>query len=1044
MTAGTAPARHRALVADLAARVRGGVRFDAGERALYSTDASNYRHIPFGVVCPLDTADLIETIAVCREHDAPVTMRGGGTSLAGQATNAAVIVDVSRHLTGILALDPDRRTARVQPGVVLDNLRAAAERHGLTFAPDPATHDRCTLGGMLGNDSCGVHSIMAGRTSENVSSLEVLTYDGLRLTVGRTSDEDLERLCADEGRRGEIYRGLRDIRDRCGDLVRERFPRLPRLVSGFALGALLPENGFDVARALVGTEGTCVTILGAELRLVPSPPARAMLLIGFDDVFAAADAAPEVMTTRPIGLEGLDDRLVEGCRAMGLNLGAIPDLPPGGGWLIVEYGGATAAEAEAMARDAENRLNVPATSRVIVDRGRQRALWSLRESSVGATARIPGKKPTYPGFEDSAVPPGRLGAYLRDLDTLLRRFGYDRTLYGHFGDGCVHLRTEFEFRTVEGRAEFRSFMEQAADLVVRHGGSLSGEHGDGQARAELLDRQYGHELVGAFREFKAIWDPRNRMNPGMVIDPLPLDTDLRWAFPLADPKLIFDLPADGGSLAHAADRCVGVGKCRRESGGAMCPTYQATHEERHSTRGRARLLWEMLEGSEITALWRSREVLEGLDLCIACKSCKGDCPVKVDIATYKAEFMAHHYAGRLRPRAAYSMGLIHWWAHLASIAPGLANSVGTLPGVSALAKLVAGVDSHRDLPRFADRTFRRSIEAATPDLGGARDAERRAVLFADTFTEGFAPTQGLAALRVLRAAGFTVEVPRADLCCGRPLYDRGFLRQARRLLGRMLDTFEPELDSGVPVVVLEPSCEAVFHDELPNLFSRDPRARRLDSMVMGLGAFVARNESAFGPLLARDGWREPAVAAGSSAVDDANPLSPAPAILHGHCHMKATVGMAAEESVLRSIGIEPSQPEPGCCGMAGAFGFERGEHYELSMKIGERNLLPAVRAAALDQLVIADGFSCREQIAGATGRRPLHLAEVLAMTLPDGWPGNRNGGPREPPFLDLDVGRNAAPRLFGQPADPAGDGAAEGAVEEPAAAAVQTASVALS
>ena len=973
----TADARHRALAADLAARVRGEARFDTGERALYSTDASNYRHVPIGVVRPLDTDDLVETIAVCAGHDAPVTLRGGGTSLAGQAANAAVVIDVSRHLTRIVSLDPELRIARVQPGVVLDSLRNAAERHNLTFAPDPVTHDRCTLGGMLGNDSCGIHSIMAGRTSENIESLDVLTCDGLRLTVGRTSDGELARLCAEDGRRGEIYRGLRDLRDRYGSLVRERFPKLPRLVSGFALGALLPENGFDVGRALVGTEGTCVTVLEADVRLVPSPPARVMLVLGFDDVFAAADRTPEVMTSGPIGLEGLDDRLVEGCRTMGLNLGAIPDLPPGAGWLIVEYGAESVGEAKEKARAGAARFGSPANARVIVDAARQQGLWSLRESSVGATARVPGKKPTYPGWEDSAVPPECLGAYLRDLDGLLRSFGYDRTLYGHFGDGCVHLRTEFEFRTPEGRAEFRLFMEQAADLVVRHGGSLSGEHGDGQARAELLDRMFGPELVRAFGEFKAIWDPRGRMNPGMVIDPLPLDANLRPAAPLADPKTIFDLPDDAGSLAGAAGRCVGVGKCRRDSGGAMCPTFQATHEERHSTRGRARLLWEMLEGEEIATLWRSREVLEALELCIACKSCRNDCPVKVDIATYKAEFMAHHYAGRLRPRAAYSMGLIHWWAHLASIAPGLANSVGTIPGIAGVAKVVAGVDSNRDLPRFAERTFRRRIEAATPDLGGARDLDRRVVLFADTFTEGFAPSQGLAALRVLRAAGFTVEVPRADLCCGRPLYDRGFLRQARRLLGRLLDAFEPELDSGVQVVVLEPSCEAVFHDELPNLYSKDPRAHRLDGMVTSLGAFVHRNAAAFEPALVRQ------FGARGGAADGSGSGSPTPALLHGHCHMKATVGIADEEAALRSIGLDPAQPEPGCCGMAGAFGFERGEHYELSMKISERNLLPAIRAAGPDQLVIADGFSCREQITQSTGRRPLHLAEVLAMALED-------------------------------------------------------------
>ena len=964
MAAGGATARRESLASDLLAHLRGEVQFGSGDRALYATDSSNYRQLPIGVVRPLDTDDLAEVVRVCRDHDAPLTLRGAGTSLAGQATNRAVVVDVSRHLNRIVELDPARRIARVQPGVILDDLRAAAEVHRLTFGPDPATHDRCTLGGMLGNDSCGAHSIMAGRTSDNVESLDVLTYDGLRLTVGRTTDDELAHICAEPGPRGEIYRSLRSLLDRHAALIRERFPKLPRLVSGFPLQALLPENGFDVARSLIGTEGTCVTILEATVRLVHSPPGRALLVLGFKDVFEAADRTPEIMTADPIGLEGFDDRLVEACRRKGLNTAAIAELPKGGGWLLVEFGGETAADAESKARQAAKRFGNGDSARVVVDQARQQAFWTLRESAVGATAVVPGKPATYPGWEDSAVPPERLGAYLRELDALIGRFGFERTFYGHFGDGCLHLRSEFDFRTPQGLRSFRSFIEQAADLVVRHGGSLSGEHGDGQARAELLPRMFGPELVAAFREFKSIWDQQGRMNQGKVVDPMPLDADLRPALPLADPETIFGFPEDGGSLAGALARCVGVGKCRRESGGAMCPTYQATREERHSTRGRARLLWEMLEGEALPDLWRSDEVLEALELCIACKSCKNDCPVGVDIATYKAEFMAHHYAGRLRPRVAYSMGLIHWWAHLARIAPGLANAAGTVPGIAGLAKLVAGVDSHRQFPRFADRTFRRQLPEGVADLGGSRDADRRVVLFADTFTEGFAPSQGLAALRVLQAAGFTVEVPRANLCCGRPLYDRGFLKQGRRLLTQILDTFEPELDSGVPIVVLEPSCEAVFHDELVNLFPADPRARRLDQMAVGLGAFVQAHPQEFAAAL-------PGRLTG-------------PTVLHGHCHQKALVGMAAEEATLRSIGLAPAQPEPGCCGMAGAFGFERGEHYELSLKIGEKALLPAVRSAPENALLVADGFSCREQISQSGGRRALHLAEVLEMALAPG------------------------------------------------------------
>jgi FAD/FMN-containing dehydrogenase/Fe-S oxidoreductase len=961
----SAAARRDSLAADLRARLRGEVQFGAGDRALYATDASNYRHLPIGVVRPMDTEDLVAAVRVCREHDAPITMRGGGTSIAGQAANAAVVVDVSRHLNGIVGLDPKRRLARVQPGVVLDALRAAAAPHGLTYGPDPATHDRCTLGGMLGNDSCGAHSIMAGRASDNVESLDVLTYDGTRLTVGRTPEAELNRLCSQPDRTGEIYRSLRDLRDRYASPVRERIPKLPRLVSGFALGALLPENGFDLARALVGTEGTCVTILEAELRLVPSPPARALVVLGFEDVFEAADRSPEIMTTGPIALEGFDDRLVEACRRKSLNMPAIAGLPDGGGWLLVEFGGETAGEAETNARRAADRFG-RRRARILLDPAEQQAMWTLRESAVGATAVVPGKPATYPGWEDSAVPPDRLGAYLRELDRLIDGFGFERTFYGHFGDGCLHMRSEFDFRSPEGRRAFRSFIEQAADLVVRHGGSLSGEHGDGQARGELLERMYGPELVGAFREFKAVWDPDGKMNPGRIVDARPLDADLRPAATLAAPATQMGFPADGGSLARAVARCVGVGKCRRESGGAMCPSFQATHEERHSTRGRAHLLWEMLEGEVLPDLWRSREVREALELCLACKACSSDCPVQVDIAALKAEFMAHHYARRPRPRSAYAMGFIHRWARLARVAPGLANAVLAAPGLSGLAKLAAGVDGRRRMPEFAPRTFRRQIPHGIADLGGTRELaapDRRVILFADTFTEGFAPSQGLAALRVLRAAGFEVEVPRADLCCGRPLYDRGLLKQARRGLGRILDAFDQALEDGVPVVVLEPSCEATFHDELLQLYPGDPRARRLDELACGLGAFVQSRRREFDSILA-------------GRLDS-------PTVLHGHCHQKATVGLAADEAVLRSIGLEPAQPEPGCCGMAGAFGFERGERFELSQKIGERALLPAVRSAPEDALVIASGFSCREQIAQGSGRRALHLAEVLEQALPE-------------------------------------------------------------
>ena len=633
----------------------GQARFDDGTRALYATDASNYRQPPIGVVLPRTTDDVLATVAICRAHGAPLLSRGGGTSLAGQCCNAAVVLDFSKYLNNIVAIDADRKLARVQPGVVLDDLRAETERRHLTFGPDPATHNRCTLGGMLGNDSCGVHSVMAGKTVDNTHSLDVLTYDGLRLTVGRTEDADLERIIGEGGRRGDIYRRLRDLRDRYGDLVRERFPKIPRRVSGYNLDQLLPENGFNVARALVGTEGTCVTMLEATLNLVHSPSHRVLLALGYPDIYSACDHVMELLEYHPIGLEGFDEHLVDDLRRKSMDPANLKLLPSGHGWLLVEFGADAQRDAQSMAHramEAIGRGHHPPDMRLIEDPTQMAMIWKVRESGLGATTRIPGAAQTWPGWEDSAAPPERFADYLRDLRKLIDRFDYTSAFYGHFGQGCLHTRIDFDLVTSEGITRFRSFVEQAADLVVSYGGCPSGEHGDGQSRAELLPRVFGPELVRAFGEFKAIWDSDNHMNPGKIITPYRIDENLRLGtdYRPAQPKTHFRFPEDGGSLATATLRCVGVGLCRRHEGGTMCPSYMVTREEMHSTRGRAHLLFEMMQGDVLHDGWRDDTVREALDLCLACKGCKGDCPVNVDMATYKAEFLSHYYAGRLRPR----------------------------------------------------------------------------------------------------------------------------------------------------------------------------------------------------------------------------------------------------------------------------------------------------------------------------------------------------------------------------------------------------------
>src|SRR5712692_6074218 len=651
-----------ALEAALRRHLRGEVRFDSGSRALYATDGSNYRQVPIGVVVPRDTEDVLAAVALCREHRAPLLARGGGTSLAGQCCNVAIILDFSKYMARILEIDPERRIARVEPGVILDYLRAEAEKHRLTFAPDPATHDRCTLGGMIGNNSCGVHSIMAGKTDDNIESLALLTYDGQRMHVGATNEEDFNRIVGEGGRRAEIYSGLKSIADCYGDHIRRQFPNIPRRVSGYNLNHLLPENGFHVARALVGTEGTCATILEATCRLVESPPARVLLVIGWPDIYLCADHVPQVMEHGPIGLEGFDNVIVKASRRMGINSEGLALLPEGSGWLLVEFGANTTAEAEAQAHHlmaALDRSTAPPAMRLLTDPRQAGRIWEVRESSLGATSHVPGEPPRWEGFEDSAVAPEKLGAYLRDLRKLMNAYKYDGAFYGHFGHACVHTRMNYDLESAEGVRKFRQFMEEAADLVVGYGGSLSGEHGDGQARAELLAKMYGSELVRAFGEFKAIWDPDNKMNPGKVVQPYRIDENLRLGTEYEPPQLVthFKFPDDEGSIALAALRCVGVGKCRRTNGGTMCPSYMVTLEEEYTTRGRARALFEMLQGKVLTGGWRDQHVKEALDLCLACKGCKGDCPVNVDMATYKAEFLSHYYKGRLRPVSAYAMGL---------------------------------------------------------------------------------------------------------------------------------------------------------------------------------------------------------------------------------------------------------------------------------------------------------------------------------------------------------------------------------------------------
>ncbi|MGV2290163.1 FAD-binding and (Fe-S)-binding domain-containing protein [Trinickia sp. YCB016] len=960
----------RDVEAELRAAVRGEVRFDAGSKALYASDASNYRQIPLGVVVPADVDDIVAALDACRRKDVPFLTRGGGTSQNGQCVNVAVVADASKYVNRVIHVDPENRTAIVEPGVICDTLRDAAEVHGLTFAPDPATHSRCTLGGMIANNSCGAHSVMAGKTVENVEALEIATYDGARFWVGPTTEQELEAIIAAGGRKGEIYGKLRDLRDRYAEHIRQEFPQIKRRVSGFNLDQLLPENGFNVARALVGTEGTCAVTLHAKVRLVHSPSCRVLLVLGFKDIYTAADAVPHFNRFSPIAIEGLDRGIIRGLQARGLKRDEIALLPDGDAWVVLEFGADSVAEALAQAHEADAHFKSGAGGAdiagfVVEDKLKQQKIWSIRETGASAVALSvdPSKPDPIVGWEDAAVDPLRLGDYLREFQALVDRFGYETCLYGHFGDGCVHARITFDIRTAEGVLKWRGFLREAAQLVVDFGGSLSGEHGDGQAKAEFLPIMYSAEIMRAMEEFKAIWDPANRLNPGKVVHAYRADENLRMG-PAYQPvkltsKLTFASP-EGDGLQRAVERCIGMGKCRSLDGGTMCPSFRATREETFSTRGRAHLFWEMLQGEVIKDGWNSTEVKDALDTCLACKGCKSDCPTHTDMASYKAEFLSHYYENHRRPRQAMFMGRIGQWAPIASRFPWLMNFMNSARPLAHISKRIAGVAPQRHLPVFAPRTFKaiakqRARAKALPLTLPTKKPTRKVILWVDTFNDHFSPEIATAALDVLTRIGFDVVLPRKRLCCGRPLYDYGLLDEARALLESIVHELSDDIQAGVPVVGLEPGCLSVFKDELLKQLPDDEMARRLSEQTFLFSDFVAR-------------------------ADFEWPQLDADVVVHGHCHQKSLFGMKGETALLDKLGVRWKLLDTGCCGMAGSFGFN-ADHYALSMKIAEDKLLPLVRSASAETIVVTNGFSCREQIQQGAGRQPIHVAQLVLQAL---------------------------------------------------------------
>lgn len=951
----TAPATD--LAAYLRAAVDGEVDASVRRRAEYSTDASNYRVPPAVVVFPRDGDDLEAALAAAREANQPVTMRGGGTSVAGNSIGPGVVIDTSRHMNRILEVNPEERTARVQPGVVLSELQKLAAPHGLRFGPDPSTTNRATLGGMIGNNACGPHAVAYGKTAQNVHTLEIVTGDGRRLSVGpRTTD---------------TVSGLAELVRANLGLIRKEFGRFDRQVSGYSLEHLLRENGADVARFLVGTEGTLATTLEATVRLVPIAPVRITAALGYADMPSAADAVVPIMAHAPHAVEGLDARLVDRIR-LAKGAQAIPDLPPGAGWLFIEVGADTEDQAREILANIRRDAGTDAM-RVIEDPREAARLWAIRADGAGLAGRSAENKEAWPGWEDAAVPPAQLGAYLREFDQLMDSHGVTGQPFGHFGDGCIHVRLDIPLQD-DGRP-LRAFMEDAAALVARHGGSLSGEHGDGRARGELLHAMYSEQAITLFGQIKTLFDPDGALNPGVIVDPAPLDADLRRPTAPRTARSLGGLAFahDHGDLTEAVHRCTGVGKCRADiignGTGFMCPSFAATGDEKDVTRGRARVLQEAINGTLVGGL-TAPEVRESLDLCLSCKACSSDCPSGVDMAAYKAEVLHRTYKNKIRPVTHYSIGWLPRWLRVVGVAPRVINALLRPRWIQRIAVSVAGMDTRRTIPTFAATPFRKTADARsrrTKNPSGAQAKagaapSNRIVLWTDSFSDGLAPDVPSAMVRVLESAGFEVIIPTAQACCGVTWISTGQLDAARKRQQELLTILGPFAVNGIPIIGVEPSCTATLRSDLLELLPDDPRAHAVANGTFTLAEVLGGRA----PVQPREGWQAP-------RLDDVT------AVVQPHCHQYSVMGFTADRELLTRLGATVTEAA-GCCGLAGNWGTEKG-HYDVSVKVAENSLLPALREAPEGTIYLADGVSCRTQADDLAGVQGTHLAQLLAERL---------------------------------------------------------------
>ena len=955
----------------LAKTLEGDVDFSAAGVAMFTSDASNYRQIPLGVVFPKSEQDIEKTVALCKQHELPVLMRGAGTSQNGQTVNEAVILDCSRFMNQVLSIDVENRSAVVQPGIVCDALKSAAEPHGITFGPDPATHSRCTLGGMIGNNSCGPHSMLAGKTVENVIELEVLTADGDRFWTGPTSESELQEIISKGDHRAAIYQQLKSIRDEYADEIRQRYPTIKRRVSGYNLDQLLPENGFNVARALVGTEGTCVTVLKAIVSLIENPSYKRLFVLGFKNIFEAGDIVPSVMPFSPIAMEGLDWNIIGGLNDRNLRQREVALLPEGKAWLLIELTATSDEALETQCREFESAMvdeptvievkNVTAASEVI-------DIWSIREQGASATALAlnPGDPDPVVGWEDTAVDPMQLGDYLRDLYALVERYEYTTSLYGHFGDGCIHARMTFDTRSKAGVDKWRRFSREIAELVVKYNGSLSGEHGDGQAKAEFLPIMYGDQLMQAFRKFKKAWDPTGMMNPGKLIDAYRMDENLRFGpdYQMPVHNSVLHFHEDQGDFGRTTERCIGMGKCRAATG-AMCPSYQATGEERFSTRGRAHLLHELLRGEVVPKGFEDPDIAESLEHCLSCKACKTECPTHVDIAAFKAEFMAHHYKNKRRPLHHYAFGKAGQWLPTMTRYPRLFNQLQSgLPGV--VFKKLLGIRKDKSLPALSTEPFRAWADNSAGEstkfsdlsmLRFGKAGDSPVVLWVDSVNSAYRPENLKTTVSLLTRCGFSVLIASKKFCCGRPLYEHGFLDEARQQLQIILDSFHRHLPNDIPIIVLEPSCLSVFKDELNRLFPDNSQANDLSRRTTTVAGFLSAQK-----------------------IEPDRKLKQG--VMHLHCHAKNTI--TAERTLMEKCFETLIEPEKGCCGMAGVYGLRKDTSVAGDI-LYARNLQKQLARTDTDTHIVIDGYSCRKQIEDHNpGIEVLHPIEIMDLCISRG------------------------------------------------------------